>query len=143
MDHIIWLDAESKELENLINGNKSMIIRGADDKKVLREAIEEGDIFFMISKPGENRVTARGKVTSVYYSGELSIEESFEMIIRNQDKLQLPDHQFENCAGKKYLILIQFGEIEQITPFRIEKDNSNTECDLLPAAKIFERIKGI
>ncbi len=143
MDHLIWLDAESKELENLLNGNKSMIIRGADDKKVLHCTIEEGDIFYMISNCGENCVRARGKVTSVVYSGELSIEESFEMVIRNQDKLQLPDHQFEKCAGKKYLILVQLVEIEQITPFRIEKDNNNSECDWLPAGEIFEHIRGI
>jgi hypothetical protein len=138
MDHIVWLDAESNELENLIKGNKSMIIRGAEDRKFLQENIKEGDKLYFINKTGEREVEARGLVSSVFYSEGLSVEESFETIIRHQDKLQLPDIQFEKYAGKKHLLLIGLNHIEAITPFKIEISKSHLNDDWLTVGKIPE-----
>ena len=121
MDHIVCLDAGAKELENLINGQKSMILRGDDLINVPHGEVKEGDILYFINSSLGQEVTARAVVTSVYNSGKLSVEESFETIIRNQDKLQLPDRQFESLAGKKYLVLIVLDNIEYIEPFCVDK----------------------
>jgi hypothetical protein len=137
MDHIVWLDAESNELENLVKGNKSMIIRGAEERKFLHENIKEGDKLYFINKIGETYIKARGLITSVFYSDELSFEESFETIIRHQDKLQLPDLQFEKHAGKKFLVLIGLDDIEEIKPFRIDSAN-HLNYDWLTVGKIPE-----
>ena len=117
MDHVVCLDAGAKELENLINGNKSMILRGADERDLPYGSVKEGDILYFISCIGDGEVKARGIVSSVYNSERLSVEESFETIIRNQDKLQLPDKQFERWAGKKYLVLIGIEDIEDDRTF--------------------------
>ncbi len=138
MDHIVWLDAESNELENLVKGNKSMIIRGAEEREYLHENIKEGDELYFINKIGETYVKARGLIASVFYSEELSVEESFETIIRHQDKLQLPDLQFEKHAGKRFLLLIELDDIEDIRPFRIEIPNNHLNYDWLTVGKIPE-----
>lgn len=138
MDHIVWLDAESHELENLVKGNKSMIIRGAENRKFIHENIKAGDELYFINKIGVRDVEARGLVTSVFYSEELSVEESFETIIRHQDKLQLPDLQFEKHAGKKFLVLIGLDHIEEITPFRIEISDNQLTYDWLTVGKMPE-----
>jgi hypothetical protein len=111
MDHVVCFDAGAGELENLVNGNKSMIIRGSDIIDLPYGSVNEGDILYFISSV----------VSYVYNSEKLSVEESFETIIRNQDKLQLPDKQFEKLAGKKYLVLVGINDIEEIEPFRIER----------------------
>ena len=121
MDHLVCLDQGAKELENLINGQKSMILRGADEVKVPYGNVKEGDILYFINSLFEQEVTARGVVTCVFNSGKLSVEESFETIIRNQDRLQLPDSQFESLAGKRYLVLIGLGNIQSIGPIRVDK----------------------
>jgi hypothetical protein len=136
MDHIVWLDAESNELENLVKGNKSMIIHGAKERKFLHENIKEGDELYFINKIGETYVKARGLIASVFYSEELSVEESFETIIRHQDKLQLSDLQFEKHAGKKFLVLIELDDIEEIRPFRIDIANNHLNRDWLSVGKI-------
>ena len=101
MDHVVCLDAGAKELENLINGNKSMIIRGSDERDLPYSSTKAGDILYFMSCFGDGEVKARGIVSYVYNSERLSVEASFETIIRNQDKLQLPDEQFERMAGEK------------------------------------------
>ena len=121
MDHIVYLDWRYRELENLVNGSKSMIIRGAAGRKLPYGRVNEGDVLYFINNNGEGEIKARGVVSSVLNSEKLSVEESFETIIRHQDRLQLPDKQFEQVAGKRYLVLIGLAEIEPVKPMRIDK----------------------
>jgi|WetSurMetagenome_2_1015567.scaffolds.fasta_scaffold147243_1 hypothetical protein len=140
MDHIVYLDAKAKELENLINGNKSMIIRGAEGRKLPHGRVKEGDVLYFVNNNGESKVKARGVVDSVYNSEKLSVEESFEMIISHQDKLQLPDKQFEKLAGKRFLVLIGLIDIHEIAPFYIDKSSFTNVDDWIPVGKIEENV---
>jgi hypothetical protein len=140
MDHVVYLDAKAKELENLVKGNKSMIIRGAAGRKIPHGRVNEGDILYFISNNGEGEVKARGVVSSVMSSDKLSVEESFETIIRHQDRLQLPDKQFEKLAGKRYLTLIGLDDIHEVVPFSIDRSNFSNMDDWLPVGRIEECI---
>ena len=136
MDHVVCLDAGARELENLVNGNKSMILRGADVRDLPYGTVNEGDKLYFITSAGEGEVKARATVSNVFKSGKLSVEESFETIIRNQDKLQLPDNQFDRLAGKKYLVLIGISDIEEIEPFRINRTGFTYPDDWFPIGNI-------
>ena len=136
MDHVVCLDAGTQELENLVNGNKSMILRGADVKDLLSGSVKEGDILYFISNSGEGVVKAKAIVSYVFNSGRLTLEESFETVIRNQDKLQLPDIQFYRLAGKKYLVLIGISDIEEIKPFTIDRNSFTYPDGWLPVGNI-------
>jgi hypothetical protein len=136
MDHVVYLDIKAGELENLVNGNKSMIIRAARRRKFPYGRVNEGDVLYFINNNGEGEVKARGVVSSVLNSEKLTVEESFETIIRNQDKLQLPDKQFEQLAGMSYLILIGLAEIQVVKPFRIDKTSFTNSDDWIPVGKI-------
>jgi len=136
MDHVVCLDAGAQELENLVNGKKSMILRGADFRDLPYGSVEEGDILYFINSIDDGKVKARGIVSYVFNSDKLSVEESFETIIRNQDKLQLPDKQFEILAGKQYLVLIGVNQIEEMEPFIIDKKRLTYSHDWLPVGNI-------
>jgi hypothetical protein len=138
MDHVVYLDAKAKELENLVNGNKSMIIRGAAGRKIPHGRVYKGDILYFINNNGEGEVKAKGVVSQVISSGKLSVEESFETIIRHQDRLQLPDKQFEKFAGKSYLVLIGLDDIREVEPFPIDKSNFTKTDDWLTVGRIEE-----
>ena len=120
MDHLVFLNAKYNELENLLSGIKTMIIRGAKSLKIPNGRVKEGDTLYFVNSKCEGEISARGKVSSVFCSGMLTVEESFEIIIKNQDKLQLPDNQFERIAGSRYLMLVGVENTEKITPLRIE-----------------------
>jgi hypothetical protein len=136
MDHVVCLDAGARELENLVNGKKSMILRGSDARDLPYACVSKGDILYFISSTGEFEVEAKGIVSYVFNSERLSVEESFETVIRNQDKLQLPDKQFEIWAGKKYLVLIGIDNIQAIEPIRIDKTRFSIQDDWIPVGNI-------
>jgi hypothetical protein len=142
MDHVVFLDYKSKELESLIKGLKSMIIRGAAAIGLPREGINEGDVLYFINNNGEREVKASGVVSNVSYHNKLSKEESFETIIRHQDKLQLPDKQFYKWAGKSSLMLVDLDDIQEIEPIQIIKYNAANIDGWLPVGNIEKVLDG-
>jgi hypothetical protein len=140
MDHIVCLDTKSREIENLLLGHKSMIIRGAESRRLPHGGVNEGDTLYFVNCSCEEEIMARGIVSSVFSSDMLTEEESFETIIRNQDKLQLPDNQFEKIAGKQYLLLIGVDNMERLTPFRFNKSLFPEMEDWIIVGKIEEYI---
>lgn len=119
MNYIVILDSGAKEIENLIRGTKSMIIYGANAECIPYGIVAKGDILYFVNNDNRAEVKAKGVVSSIYNSYRLSVEESYEMVIRNQDKLCLPDDQFYRWAGKRYLVLIELRDVEEVQPFFI------------------------
>jgi hypothetical protein len=141
MDHVVYVDAKAGEMEDLVTGIKSMIIRGAEGRKLPHGRVNQGDTLYFIKNNGEGKVKARGVVTSVINSEKLTVEESFETIIRYQDRLQLPDKQFDRIAGKRYLVLIGIDDIEEVQPFSIDKSGFTNMDDWIPVGNIKDYIK--
>jgi hypothetical protein len=141
MDHIVYLNSKAGELKNLIAGNKSMIIRAAEGRRLPYGRVSRGDTLFFINNNGEGKIKAKGTVSSVLNSGKLTIEESFETIIRNQDRLQLPDDQFAGIAGKRYLVIIGVIDIQEIVPLSFNKTDFMNTDDWITVGNIEEFIK--
>jgi hypothetical protein len=120
MDHIIYPYCHESELENLSSGKSPMIIRGTQTTSLPYGAVKEGDTLYFIGNEYHNEVRSCGRVSCVIYSEKLSEEESVEMVITYQDRLQLPDDQFYKVAGSKYLTIIGVEKYHDIIPFRIE-----------------------
>lgn len=136
MDHVVYLDTKANELEKLINGSKSMIIRGATGRKLPYGRVNEGDILFFINNNSEGVVKAKAIVGSVFNSNKMSTEESVTLVEKHQDKLNLSESQFKKWAGKRYIVLIGLKKIEEVKPFAIDKSNYGNMDDWLPVEKI-------
>lgn len=137
MDHIVYTDAKEKELESLIAGTKTMIIRGAAGRKLPYGRVTIGDTLYFINNDGECKVKAKGDVTYVYNSDKMSEDESVSLVEKYQDKLKLTEKQFKRWAGKRYIVLIQVGNVEAIEPFGIDKSNYGNMDDWLLVENIY------
>ncbi len=136
MDHVVYLDAKSNELEKLFDGSKTMIIRGATGRKLPYRRVNEGDILYFINNNSEGVVKAKAIVDSVFNSDKVSGEESTALVEKHQDKLNLSESQFKKWAGKRYIVLIGLNKIEEIKSFAIDKSNCGNMDDWLPVEKI-------
>ncbi|MFW6259790.1 MAG: hypothetical protein ACOC1R_02525 [Tangfeifania sp.] len=121
MDHIVYLDAKAKELENLQTGKKSMIIRGAAGRKLPYGRVKEGDVLYFAENKGDGLIKAKAVVKSVYESEKLSKEESEKVVDENQDKLQLNKALLKRFAGKRYLVLLEVTGFEMFEPFSFNR----------------------
>lgn len=136
MDHVVYLDAKAKELDQLIKGTKTMVIRGAAGRKLPYGRVNTGDILYFIENNADGMVKASASVKSVFNSDKLSEDASAKIIIDNQDKLKLTDTQIKRWSGKRYLVLIEIENMMQIEPFAIDKSNYGNMDDWLPVGDI-------
>lgn len=140
MDHVVYVDAGAKELDLLLSGKKTMIIRGAAGRKLPYGRVSENDVLYFINNNSEGLIRASAKVKSVLNSEKLTEEESSQLIDHNQDKLQLTKKQYDRWAGKRYLVLIEISDAQNVEPFRIDKSDYGNMDDWLPVEQI-EKVK--
>jgi hypothetical protein len=136
MDNVVYLDAKAKELENLQNGNKTMIIRGAMGRKLPYGRVNESDILYFIENKGDGLIKAKATVDTVFNSEKLTKEESIKIVEDNQDKLKLNAGLKKRFAGKRYLVLITVKDFETLEPFKIDRSNYGNMDDWLPVGEI-------
>ena len=140
MDHVVYLDVNAKELDLLLSAKKSMIIRGATGRKLQYGRVNQNDVLYFINNNADGYVRALAKVKSVFNSERMTEEESAQFMDRYQDKLQLTKKQYVRWAGKRYLVLIEISDIENIEPFRIDKSDYGNMDDWLLVEQI-EKVK--
>ena len=136
MDHVVYLDAQAKELENLLAGRKTMIIRGATGRKLPHGRVHAGDVLYFINNNAEGVVRAKSVVRSAFHSEKMDEAESKTLVEKNQDKLCLTEKQLARWAGKRYLVLIEVAEVEEVAPFGIDKSGYGNMDDWLTVEKI-------
>ena len=140
MDHVVYLDANAKEMENLLSGEKSMIIRGAAGRKMPYGRVNPGDVLYFINNNAEGVIKALATVKDVFNSEKMTKDESTSMGEQNQDELRLTATQFKRWAGKRYLVLVEVEEVEPLEPFAIDKSDYGNMDDWLPVEDI-NRVK--
>lgn len=136
MDHVVYLDAQAEELESLLSGNKTMIIRGATGRKLPHGRVDKGDTLYFINNNAEGRVRAKAKVKSAFHSEKMNEDESRALVMKNQPQLRLTEKQIKRWAGKRYIVLIEVAEVKAISPFAIDKSSYGNMDDWLPVEKI-------
>jgi hypothetical protein len=120
MDHLVCVDTEAKELERLLAGHKTIIIRGSDEKTTPYGEVSQGDTLYFITTKREGVVRAKAPVKSVLNSQKLDEKDSMDLINRHLMELMLTEKQLERYYGKPYLVLVRISGITRIQPFIIE-----------------------
>ena len=121
MDHVVYVDAKARELEKLLAGEKTMIVRGATGRKLPYGRVEPDDCLFFIENNGEGIVRASATVSTVFNSDKLSEEQSAALLKSSQSKLKLNPEQTRRWSGKRYLVLIEVTQPRAIDPFAIDR----------------------
>jgi hypothetical protein len=136
VDHVVYLDTQAKELENLLSGIKTMIIRGATGRKLPHGHVDAGDMLYFINNNAEGKVRARAKVKIAFHSEKMTEDESRALVKKNQPKLSLTEKQIKRWAGKRYIVLIEVADVKEIPPFAIDKSRYSNMDDWLLVEKI-------
>lgn len=136
MDHIVYVDDKAGELEKLISGEKAIVIRGATGRKLPYGRVHVEDILYFIRNNGEGIVRAKASVTNVFNSEKMTKEESTKLVDNHAEELQLSDKQYKKWVGKRYLVLITVGHVNELEPFKIDRSNYGNMDDWLQVENI-------
>lgn len=122
MVHVVYCDDKENVLEKIIDGTKTMVIRGAAGRKIPHSRVFEGEeLYFM--KKGSKKISARATVINVENYVKLSQDDSLNVIKERQDKLNLSEKQMKRW-NKKCLCLVEFNNLEEIEPLDFEHQSN-------------------
>ena len=138
MVHLVYCDNKEKVLEKILDGSKTMIVRGAAGRKIPHSRVFDDEILYFMKK-GSKKISAKARVKNVQNFLKLTDQEIKETLEKNQDKLMLSEKQKERWH-KKCLCLIEFDTLEVITP--LDFDHQGNMDDWLIIEKIEDVVVG-
>lgn len=142
MVHLVYCDntgkAGEKELDKIVAGEKTMVVRGAAGRKIPHSRVFAGETLYFMQK-GTKKITATATVTEVQNLVKLSEAEIIKVLADNQEKLDLTDKQKDRWH-KKCLCLVEFSGVKEIGP--LDFDYQNNMDDWLILEKIEDIVVG-
>lgn len=142
MVHLVYCDNIGKKgekvLDKILNGSKTMIVRGAAGRKIPHSRVFEGETLYFMQK-GTTDICAKATVKEVKNYLKLEDEEITKVLEENQPKLNLSDKQ-KTRWHKKCLCLVEFENLEEIEP--LEFDHQGNMDDWLIIEKIEDVVVG-
>lgn len=121
MDHVVYLDSSSKELEKLQRGVKTHLIRGAAGPKVPHGKVAVGDMLYFTYDNGAGAVKYKASVKSVFNSEKMDKDASVALVESYSDSLRLSATQLRRVAGKKFIVIVEIENLEKIDTLIIEE----------------------
>lgn len=142
MVHLVYCDNAGKKgekvLDKILNGSKTMVVRGAAGRKIPHSRVFEGETLYFMQK-GTTDICAKATVKEVKNYLKLKDEEITKVLEENQPKLNLSDKQ-KTRWHKKCLCLVEFENLEEIEP--LEFDHQGNMDDWLIIEKIEDVVVG-
>lgn len=138
MVHLVYCDDKEMVLEKILDGVKTMVIRGASGRKIPHSRVFEGETLYFMKK-GTGLISAMAKVTGVQNYAKLTDEEIKKTISENQSKLKLSEKQKERWH-KKCLCLVEFKDVKKIHSLKF--DHQGNMDDWLIIEKIEDVVIG-
>lgn len=124
-EHLVYLDGKAKELEKLLNKEKTMIIRGAAGKKCpLGGRAKINDVIYFVETGGNMLVTHKGTISNVVEKYKMTEAESLEFVRQYEKELNLSKEQFDRWSTKKCLAVYEIKNIEKIESFKYNRENN-------------------
>ena len=117
---MVYCDDKTKELSKILDGSKTMVIRGAAGRKIPHSRVFMDEMLYFIKK-GSKKITAKAVVSDVQNCVKLNDEEITQNIENNNNKLQLTEKQRWH---NKCLCLVEFEDLEEITPLEFDRQSN-------------------
>lgn len=138
MVHLVYCDDKEKVLEKILEGKKTMVVRGAAGRKIPHSRVFEGETLYFMKK-GSGLISAKATVESVENEVKLTEEQINDILEKNQARLALSEKQKERWH-KKCLCLVAFEDVTEITPMQF--DHQGNMDDWLIIEKIEDVVVG-
>lgn len=122
MIHIVICDNKTKELDKIINKERTVLLRGNATRRIPNSRIFINDELYFVNK-GENKSFYHALVTNADSYKSLTMNEINEIFDKYKDKLNLEPIE-EKKWKKKCLCIVEFNNLEKIDGIDIPEYSS-------------------
>ena len=139
MNHLVFLDPRAGELEKILSGVKSMLIRELNPENPTTYPLEAGDSLYFLWSRQETIIRGMASIVRVLpviagKAGNISHD-----LKEMQPRLQLTETQFEYWSSKQNVLLVEFNFAHKIPSIQVSLVRINNQADWL----VFKELNNI
>ena len=132
MNHLVFLDTHAGELEKILSGTKSMIVKEYDPARSAGQAVSPGDYLYFLRNKDDCAVRVKATVVGVKFFTNNSDEILSHTLKEMQPRLQLTEDQYNYWSGKQQVLLVEFGSAHKIGVIQIAPNKITERSEWLP-----------
>ena len=129
MNHIVFLDAQAGELEKILSGVKTMLVKEFDPALTPADPVNPGDSLYLLRNKDEYTLRVKATVTRVL-SVTNDLEEDLSQVLKEmQPKLNFTEEQFDYWSAKKQVLLVEFESARKIEAIHLTLDEDTDKSN--------------
>ena len=119
MNHLVFLDAQAGELEKILSGTKSMVVKEFDPAQPTAQPVNPGDSLYFLRDNDDCALRVKATVTRVLFFTNNLDEDLSHTLKELQPRLQLTEEQYNYWSAKKQVLLVEFSSAQKITEIHL------------------------
>lgn len=139
MNHLVVLDARAGELEKILSGVKTMLVKDFDVGASLcgrptpagaaAHPVNPGDSLYFLRDQDDCAVRVKATVVRVLYLIDCLNEDLSHTLKEMQPKLQLTEEQYNHWAAMQQALLVEFTSAQKISVIQIAPEQISDRSD--------------
>lgn len=129
MNYIVFLEAG--ELEKILSGYKTMLLKECSPARLGQQPVKPGDHLYFLRDQDECILRAEASVSRVLAVANAPQEELANTLKEMQSRLQLTEEQYNHWSTRQQVILVEFESAHKIGMLRLASHKIADRSDWL------------
>jgi hypothetical protein len=114
VNHLVFLDTRAGELEKILSGVKTMLVKEFDPAQTTAHPVSPGDNLYFLRDNGECAVRVQATAERVLYLTNRLDQDLSQPLKEMQPRLQLTEDQYNYWSARKQVLLVEFDSAHKI-----------------------------
>jgi hypothetical protein len=114
MNHLVILDAKAGELEKILSGVKTMVIKEFDHAQSTEYSVSPSNSLYFLRNKDDCTLRVKATVVHVLSLKKQTKEELSQILKEMQPRLQFTEDQYNYWSVKPQLLLVEFESAHKI-----------------------------
>jgi hypothetical protein len=129
MNYLVFLDTGAGELEKILSGSKSMVLKEFDPAQTTGQPVCPGDSLYFLRNKDECNLRVKATVIRVLYFPNQMNDDVSHFLKEMQPRLQLTEDQYNQWTAKQQVLLVEFGSAQKIGLIHVAADKITDRSD--------------
>jgi hypothetical protein len=139
MNHLVFLNAQAGELEKILSGTKSMVVKELDPARPAGQLVRPGDSLYFLRDKGECTLRVQATVVRVLFFTNQPDDDLSHLLKEMQAKLQLTENQYNHWSTRQQVLLVEFGSARKTAVMQVAASKTADRSDWIA----FEELSAI
>jgi hypothetical protein len=114
MNYLVYLNAQAGELEKILSGVKTMLVKEFDPAQPNTQPVKPGDSLYFLRDKDDCAPRVKATVIDVLFFTKNTDEDLSQLLKEMQPRLQFTETQYNYWSTKKQVLLVEFESAHKI-----------------------------